>query len=340
MKKLLLLLVVALVSLCGIQRASSLTIVRIFTGGTPPTNSIGAGNLTDIVNAACDTWELAIRDEHTVTLYYGWAPVGGGQHDLLTQCGTPNRETSGSLLFNNDNDPNHLPWYLDPTPYSCSDATNYVVKTVNLGMGPINAGRNYLYPSTSDKHIDLFTIALHEVGHALGMSFGNFSFIDECTDGDIDVTQGPCAWSIIPMQTNSITGLTTSHIEYIGDCVMSGSFVPGSRMMPTAIDIIALAQLSKFTQLNLDLVPVLTMGTPYQVIHMQGKKKTVTMEAKLSWIQPLPLPPGKTCVIQTCTNLSQGTWSNLNATIVNNNGQFCAAVDVSGSQKFFRLVTQ
>lgn len=332
MKKLLL-LVVALVSLFGEQRASSLTINLIFTGGTPPTNIIGNHwDITNVFRAGADFWELAIRDNHVVTIEYGWESVGGGIHYLITQGGMPNREIRGRISINNDNDLNHLNWYIDPTPYSCSEATNYVTSTVNLGFGPINAGRNYLYPATT-QHIDLLTVVTHEQGHALGMSYVNFSFIDECADGDIDVTGGPYPWIVIPMQRTLFTDQVISHIDYIGDCLMSGSFYPGSRMMPTSIDIIALAQLSGFTQLNLDLLPVLSMSTPF--IGTDGKWKVT-----LSWLQPLPTPQGQEWVVQSCADIAQGSWSKVNKTITNDNGKYSMIVNVSGNQKFFRLKLQ
>ena len=48
--------------------------------GAAPTRTIGDGNLIQIVNAAADAWEQVIKDEHTVTIQFGWSPlpVGGG----------------------------------------------------------------------------------------------------------------------------------------------------------------------------------------------------------------------------------------------------------------------
>jgi hypothetical protein len=94
----------------------ALSIIRDFIGGIPQPTAIGGGNLVSIFNAAADQWERAILDPFTVTLHFGWAPVGGAEHSLLAQGGTPNRETEGTILFNNDPIPGHFHWFMGPTP--------------------------------------------------------------------------------------------------------------------------------------------------------------------------------------------------------------------------------
>ena len=61
------------------QRADAgLMIIRNFTGGSAPGNAAGGGDLINIFNAAADLWEQAIQDNHTVTINYSWANLGGG----------------------------------------------------------------------------------------------------------------------------------------------------------------------------------------------------------------------------------------------------------------------
>src|SRR5688572_12438386 len=85
----------------AVQDTFGLTIIRRYIGGTPGMENVGTGNLTAIFNTAADFWESAIQDNHTVTLNFGWAPVGAAFHTLTTQEGSPNREVEGTIYFNN-----------------------------------------------------------------------------------------------------------------------------------------------------------------------------------------------------------------------------------------------
>lgn len=126
-----------LVFLMGTKYSYSLEFVTHRLPGDAPTNSTGTGNLDDLVTAACKVWKLAFPyDKRTVILDYGWAPVGGGQHALDSQGGTPNLETKGTILFNNNNNLANFSWYLDPTPLECSEGTNtsYTEESVSLEM--------------------------------------------------------------------------------------------------------------------------------------------------------------------------------------------------------------
>lgn len=319
-------LLMSVIFACTSFDAKPLTIIREFIGGTPPTNSVGQGNLTNIIDQACKVWELAIRDEFVLTLRFGWSAVGGGQHVLNAQGGTPNRETRGTILFNNDNIVGHTAWFLDPDPLN-TFSMEYIEQDADLGVGPINATRYFTWPYVGNES-DLFTAALHEIGHALGLSFGNTSFNVEIVDRDIDITSGSFSGMTVLMQTNRLG--VVSHIDYVADRpLMTGSFASGERVMPSVLDIAILAELSKFKNVNFDLVPALHISAPYKV----GNVST----CDLSWIEPIRLSSGMHYKVQRCFDLQRAEWMTMSTEIILNNGAHVATVTLSESSSFFRL---
>jgi hypothetical protein len=157
----------------NVREAKALDIIRQYQGGTPQPTAIGKGNLQAIFNAAADYWEHAIQDDHTLVLKFGWAPVGGGLHTLNRQGGVPNRETEGTILFNNNTNQGNFQWWLDATPHLHEEFQSYKEMTQDLGGGKIVVSRVYSQPVgefAKGAYIDLFSVALHEIGHALGKS--------------------------------------------------------------------------------------------------------------------------------------------------------------------------
>lgn len=215
---------------------------NIFAGG-PPSTPAGGGSLADIFQAAADWWVEAYADDFTLTLHFGWSSLGDGgplaAHTLIAQGGTPNRETEGTIRFNND-----FNFFLDATPHDNSEYQTFTESTADLGGGTLNTGRVFTDPAgDAAGRYDLLTLAKHEIGHSLGLSLANDSF----AGGDITVGGSlPFAGSVIPVPSGSHIGINTS--------LMASGLAPGVRKVQSGVDILANAQISQFQQVNLSLL--------------------------------------------------------------------------------------
>jgi hypothetical protein len=244
--------VFAFASCLLLPRASSagLVILGTFIGGQQQGPSFGGGNIVDIFDAAASGWESVIRDDFVLHIDYGWGPDPGGYH-FLTQQDDLNRETRGTIFLNPQifNDGSFAPLYMDPTPLDNAEFTSYQETAQDFGGGLLNTGRMLqMQVEGVPFYLDLYTIISHEIGHALGLSNANSSFIAEAADGDIDVTGSqPFVGSSLPLATNNFG--VTSHLAIQG-AVMTGLF-PNGRQLLSEADILANAQLSGWdTTLN------------------------------------------------------------------------------------------
>lgn len=301
----------------------SLNIIRDFGGGAEPANVAGGGNLEAIFNAAADYWELAILDHHVITLHYSWAPLTGtsAEHFLMAQSGTPNRETDGEIFFDND-ESSPIELYLDPTPYENEEFGSLREAVLDLGGGTFNVAR-YYYGASGQAvgRVDLLMVVMHEIAHALGMSLSNLSWQEDSRDQDIDVTAPrPFPGSQLPLATN-INGVTT-HFDL--EKLPYGALLAGTngdeRRIPSAIDILANAQVSQFNHLNLDLAPVLQLNTA-------GESLT------LSWSLL-----NKNFELQQSSNLlDPNSWVPVAADVVVSGGKYQVTIPRPATNLFFRL---
>ena len=230
-------------------QASALTIVRNFGGGTASGNQAGGGDFQALFNAAADMWEAAINDAHVVTLTYSWANLGSGTlglHTMGTQGGSPHRETSGTIQFANAAS---VGWFMDSTPTGNTEYTNFNETFQNLGGGSMQTGRVYTGATgNASGRTDMLSVMLHEIGHSLGLSSANTAFQAGNGDLDVDVT------SPRPFAGASIQTVSGAHIN-LSTSLMFPSIGTNLRRLISDADLVANAEISQFTSINLNAVP-------------------------------------------------------------------------------------
>jgi hypothetical protein len=243
---------------------------------TPSPNMIGGGNITTIFNQAVAYWEMAFPDPAqtwTLDLTYNWGVLGEDQVARLTPLtvgGSPNRILTGSITFNHV-DSDQFSWFADPNPGMMTNNPAFTIgptvtnQSVDASSGTVELNTGLTYQAAPESpaygRSDLLTIAMHEIGHGMGLLFNPSPPND------------PPDWE--PIHPLIITEAVSSHyagteiFTWAGEhlftpSLMESATLTGTRVFPSSNDILAMAEISQYfdPKLNPYNVPGIPVPEP------------------------------------------------------------------------------
>ncbi|WP_218933775.1 PEP-CTERM sorting domain-containing protein [Rubripirellula lacrimiformis] len=251
---------------------------------------LGGRTLADaraVVETAAAYWETAFANSSTSigwssnlggtitqTISVGWGGLGGST--LATGgtgwFGSDGRWSSGSLTWDNDTSSS---FFVDSTPTANEEWQQYSERDLTLGGVDVNVERvHYDAPAgLARSNSDMLSVAIHEVGHALGFlgtQFPAFADADLGSDNDIDVVGGVLDGAEIPFSgghTSFAIESPSDEFPYdpggggffppfdYGPNALSPSIVTGTRKLLTEADIASVGAFLGFDQSTINFNP-------------------------------------------------------------------------------------
>ena len=258
---------------CG-SSAPAINIVLHYQSGDEPSWDLGGTNLQRCMQAAELYWEDIIQDSWTLDIDYEWADLDDAENwlGLHTSKGTASwagdrREDEALIQFDSVHLGSNRAWFDDPDPLVHQEFGMQQHICADFTVAEVN---NWYYSNPSDlvevnywgdaltapdpnanaeaqTSTDLFSVCLHEIGHALGLtqsvaeddvSASNpyYRFPGDMVDHDIS---GAESWSSVNL----------FHLE-ANNALMVPSTPLARRRLPSATDVMCMAKASDWTNIR------------------------------------------------------------------------------------------
>lgn len=255
-------LTAALAVSAPMHRAMALDINLFYDAenSSEPIGDFNGAQLQAIMQAAASYWETVIRDNHTIDITYRYETPDSDT--AIASAEQPNgdfRTEEATIRFRPTTN-----WYWDPTPFEHSEfnVRPMIYADVTAGQQGLFNGSvpstfevaymgGPLAPEAFDKW-DILTTALHEIGHTLGMSYGLDANQDQVDpDGDYDFNPDFVRGHVMSVDyAGGSEDNLKSHIAPVTLMNPSGPGV-GNRALPGATDVLAMASVSGWTDIDL-----------------------------------------------------------------------------------------
>jgi len=257
------------IMLCG-PRATAINIILDYepqNNSENPSFDANGAKLTAIMQAAAAHWESIILDDHDLTVRYWYDNLDDG---FLGQGGnldsSSNRVNIGRIRFDTRDINNTLRnWYFDPTPTNDSEFAMQHQSYATDGnpawfagppLGGVEIGyRGVASNGPASGNYDIYSTAVHEIGHLLGLINGLSAIDTEVLDGDFDIPPGLMNGHVSAVRTADPPPYNDvgeyAHIRPDTALMCDMCAAPSARRQSTAIDILAMASASDWTNIDL-----------------------------------------------------------------------------------------